>query len=199
MAATVTVESVLVLGTSVLLYASSLEGGFVFDDHRGILSNDDLNPAKTKLQDLFYHDFWGGHMNREQSHKSYRPFTVMTYRYLNYAIHELEPYGYHVVNVLCHALASLLFLWLCRACFREEQGRWALFAAMLFALHSVHTEVVSGTNSAHTAALVLRNATTSSLTQSGRVHVMWLLGQVWYLFLCESNVLSHAWWQHAAS
>lgn len=144
MAAAIALDSAVVFGASVLLYANSLEGGFVFDDHRGILSNDDLNPSKTELQDLFYHDFWGGHMNREQSHKSYRPVTVLTYRYLNYAIHELEPYGYHVVNVLCHAVASLLFLWLCRAFFKEKGGRWSLFAAMLFALHSVHTEVVSG-------------------------------------------------------
>ena len=142
MAAAVAVDSVLVLGASVLSYANSLDGGFVFDDHRGILSNDDLNPAKTELQELFYHDFWGGHMNREQSHKSYRPLTVLTFRYMNYAIHELDPFGYHVVNVLCHSLASLLFLWLCRACFREDRGRWPLLAALLFALHSVHTEVV---------------------------------------------------------
>lgn len=153
MAVAIAVDSALVFGVSVMIYANSLPGGFVFDDHRGILSNDDLNPAKTDLKDLFYHDFWGGHMNREQSHKSYRPFTVLTYRYLNYAIHELEPYGYHVVNVLCHALASMLFLWLCRACFREERRRWALFAAMLFALHSVHTEVVSSCSTSYSNAI----------------------------------------------
>ncbi|CAH0669236.1 unnamed protein product [Spodoptera exigua] len=44
----------------------------------------------------------------EQSHKSYRPLTVLTFRW-NYAIHGLQPAGYHLVNLLLHALVSLLY------------------------------------------------------------------------------------------
>ena len=46
---------------------------------------------------------------QEQSHKSYRPLTVLTFR-LNYLLHQLEPYGYHLANVLLHAIVCLLYL-----------------------------------------------------------------------------------------
>lgn len=46
---------------------------------------------------------------QEQSHKSYRPLTVLTFR-LNYLLHQLEPWGYHATNVLLHAAVCLLYL-----------------------------------------------------------------------------------------
>ncbi len=139
----------LVFAASALAYLNSLDGGFVFDDHRGILTNDDLDPSKTSLWELFQHDFWGGSMGRVESHKSYRPLTVLTYRYLNYYFTELRPYSYHVVNVLLHAVASVLFLLVCGLVLERRGGRrgragvWSTFAALLFAVHSVHTEAVS--------------------------------------------------------
>ena len=141
MAVTLLQDCTLLLSISCLIYFNSLRGGFVFDDHRAILSNDDLDPEKTSLHEVLVHDFWGGHMNREQSHKSYRPMTILSYRYINFIHHKLDPYGYHVVNVLFHAFACVLFYCFCRLYVRERI--WCLFAALLFAVHSVHTEVVS--------------------------------------------------------
>ena len=143
----------LVFGASFFSYLSSLDGDFVFDDHRGILTNDDLDASKTSLFDLFQHDFWGGHMSRVESHKSYRPLTVLTYRYFNFYFSELRPYSYHVVNVLLHCTASLLFLSLCELLIGGRRTAavnvwglplsWPTFAALLFAVHSIHTEAVS--------------------------------------------------------
>jgi protein O-mannosyl-transferase len=45
---------------------------------------------------------------QEQSHKSYRPLCVLSFR-LNYALHQLEPLGYHLVNMLLHCLVCLMF------------------------------------------------------------------------------------------
>lgn len=42
------------------------------------------------------------------SHKSYRPLTVLTF-WLNHRVHGLEPFGYHLVNVVLHTLVTLLF------------------------------------------------------------------------------------------
>lgn len=143
------VSVVLVFTAAVLAYYNSLEAGFVFDDHRGILTNDDLDPSRTSLWDLFQHDFWGGSMSRVESHKSYRPLTVLSYRYLNFYFTERRPYGYHVVNVSMHAAVSVLFLTVCRLVLEGGGGRrgragvWSTFAALLFAVHSVHTEAVS--------------------------------------------------------
>lgn len=45
---------------------------------------------------------------QEQSHKSYRPLCVLTFRW-NYLLHGLEPFGYHLVNVLLHCIASSIY------------------------------------------------------------------------------------------
>jgi hypothetical protein len=142
----------LIFGASFFSYLSSLDSDFVFDDHRGILTNNDLDASKTSIFDLFQHDFWGGHMSRVESHKSYRPLTVLTYRYFNFYFSELRPYSYHLVNVLLHCKASLLFLCLCELLIGGKGAAvnvwgfplsWPTFAALLFAVHSIHTEAVS--------------------------------------------------------
>lgn len=45
---------------------------------------------------------------QEQSHKSYRPLCVLTFRW-NYLLHGLEPAGYHLVNMLLHCIVSLMY------------------------------------------------------------------------------------------
>ncbi len=156
----------LVVTAAFLCYMSSLECGFVFDDHRGILTNDDLDAEKTTLFEIFQHDFWGGSMSRKESHKSYRPFTVLSYRYLNHYFYQFEPYSYHLVNVILHCIASLLFLVTCQkffTCFSRNAivqqrsileslltNMWPTIAALLFAVHSVHTEAVSQLSNAKT-------------------------------------------------
>lgn len=135
------IHAFLTLAGSVLVYVNSLNGGFAFDDHRAILENPDLRLEERSLWQLLNNDFWGGSMTREVSHKSYRPLTVLSYRYLNYAISELHPFSYHLVNVLLHGVVCVLFLFLCRIVL--GRGKWSLFSALLYAVHSIHTEAVS--------------------------------------------------------
>ncbi len=79
-------------------------------------------------------------MHIEGSHKSYRPLCVATFR-LNYLLHELQPMGYHLVNVLLHSAVCWLYVQLCGVVFGEV---WpALIAGLLFAVHPVHAEAVS--------------------------------------------------------
>ncbi|GIY09497.1 protein O-mannosyl-transferase TMTC3 [Caerostris extrusa] len=77
---------------------------------------------------------------KEQSHKSYRPVCVFTYR-LNYLLHGLQPFGYHLVNVVLHALVCLLYK---RTCSLFVTEGTALIASVLFAVHPLHTEAVTG-------------------------------------------------------
>ncbi|GFV32854.1 transmembrane and TPR repeat-containing protein 3 [Trichonephila clavipes] len=49
-----------------------------------------------------------GILIKEHSHKSYRPLTVLSFR-LNYAVHGLEPMGYHFINIVLHAFVCHLF------------------------------------------------------------------------------------------
>lgn len=123
----------------VIVYHNCLYCGFVFDDISAIKDNRDLRP-QTPLSNIFLNDFWGTPIHKEQSHKSYRPLTVLTFRW-NYAVHGLQPAGYHLVNLLLHALVSLLYYRVC-AMFLPEFASFV--AAMLFVVHPIHTEAVTG-------------------------------------------------------
>ncbi|TRY63668.1 hypothetical protein TCAL_08698 [Tigriopus californicus] len=122
------------------VYWNSLDGSFVFDDVTAIRDNRDLRPH-VPWQNLFANDFWGTPMYKEHSHKSYRPLTVLTFRW-NYALHGLNPMGYHLVNVILHGIVTLVFFNVARVLVLSSTV--SLTAATLFALHPIHTEAVSG-------------------------------------------------------
>ena len=122
-----------------LVYINTLDCGFCFDDSSAIESNQDLRP-NTPWTNLIWDDFWGTPMHIEGSHKSYRPLCVATFR-LNYLLHELQPMGYHLLNVLLHGAVCYLYVQLCGVVFSAV---WpALIAGLLFGVHPVHTEAVS--------------------------------------------------------
>lgn len=124
---------------AVVIYMNTLDCGMVYDDEPAISSNKDLRP-ETPWTSLLFHDFWGAQMTSKTSHKSYRPLCVATFR-LNYLLHELQPMGYHLVNVLLHGAVCYLYVQLCGVVF---SGVWpALIAGLLFAVHPIHTEAVS--------------------------------------------------------
>nr|XP_006633614.2 PREDICTED: transmembrane and TPR repeat-containing protein 3 isoform X1 [Lepisosteus oculatus] len=139
MAAMTWKEIALLAGVVVACYWNSLFCGFVFDDVSAILDNKDLRPT-TPLQNLFLNDFWGTPMSEERSHKSYRPLTVLTFR-LNYMFSELSAMSYHLLNLLLHAVVCIIFLRVCRL-FLDKKS--SLVAALLFAVHPIHTEAVTG-------------------------------------------------------
>ena len=125
--------------SAALVYSNTLECGIVFDDEPAIKKNQDLR-LHTPWSSLLWHDFWGAPMDSPTSHKSYRPLCVATFR-LNYLLHELQPMGYHLVNVFLHSAVCYLYVQLCGVVFSAV---WpALIAGLLFAVHPIHTEAVS--------------------------------------------------------
>ena len=123
------------------LYLNTLSCEFAFDDKAVIVDNNDIRPDASWLN-VLSNDYWGTPMSSPNSHKSYRPLTVATFR-LNYMLHELQPLGYHLVNVLLHSAVCYLYVLLCGVVFSEV---WpALIAGLLFAVHPIHTEAVSKT------------------------------------------------------
>ena len=131
---------------ALICYVNSVHGEFVFDDTEAILSNRDLN-LETPLADVFNDDFWGTKLSSKQSHKSYRPLTVITFRWNVWFAGGLQPFGFHLVNILLHVAASLLYLEVCNkllgACRKRRTTSCAFLAAFLFSVHPVHVENVS--------------------------------------------------------
>ena len=141
--ASLTLETAAVLCAVVgcVVFFNPLNLELCFDDSAAIVENADLRPNVSWFN-LLRNDFWGVAMEERDSHKSYRPLTVATFR-LNYMLHELQPLGYHLVNVLLHSAVCYLYVLLCGVVFSEV---WpALIAGLLFAVHPIHTEAVSHT------------------------------------------------------
>jgi hypothetical protein len=129
-----------------VLYLNSLNGEIVFDDEGAISENLDVVDHSRPLSKLLEDDFWGTAMSHPDSHKSFRPLTVMTFR-LNHLVHGLDVVGYHVVNVILHAVCSWLFMAVCDLILPDATaaGSNLSFAAgILFASHPIHTEAVAG-------------------------------------------------------
>ncbi|CAI8019479.1 Protein O-mannosyl-transferase TMTC2, partial [Geodia barretti] len=127
------------LGLALALYANSLAGDFVFDDHSAIQVNPDVR-TNTPLSSVFKNDFWGLPLSHAESHKSYRPLTVLSFR-LNHHLHGLWAPGFHAVNVAAHAGVCVLFFWACLGLGASLAP--SLSASLLFASHPIHTEAVA--------------------------------------------------------
>ncbi|XP_071831925.1 protein O-mannosyl-transferase TMTC3-like isoform X2 [Apostichopus japonicus] len=131
--------SIILFVVCINCFFNSLQCGFVFDDNKAVISNLDLRPS-TPIWDLFKNDFWGTPLTSDRSHKSYRPLTVLTFRW-NYFLGELEPGGYHFFNMIFHWILCVLILHV----FKMFLSDWLAFIlSMLFAVHPIHTDAVSG-------------------------------------------------------
>lgn len=128
---------------AISLYLNTLDCGLCFDDVSAITNNQDLRP-ESPWTDLLWNDFWGTPMDKEGSHKSYRPLTVLTFK-INYLLHTTHPLGYHAVNVLLHGAVCFFFVWICsNTIFHRQRNRiLSWISGACFAVHPVHTEAVS--------------------------------------------------------
>lgn len=105
-----------------------LYGSFQFDDFNVIVNNPSVHSLEA----------WGSGFSN-----GIRPLLKLTYA-ANWAASE-GPFGFHLFNITVHAASSLLVLKLSEP-FMERHGvgkGYALFSALLFALHPVQTEAAT--------------------------------------------------------
>ena len=123
----------LLLSVAILVYANTLPNDFALDDYLYIFGN----PAVTgpSLKGLFA---------ATKDFNVFRPVTFATLA-LNLAAGGAHAWGYHLVNLLLHAAVTLLLYLVLRKLLEiVPQGAtvaWA--AALLFAVHPIHTEAVA--------------------------------------------------------
>ncbi|XP_012780729.3 protein O-mannosyl-transferase TMTC1 isoform X3 [Maylandia zebra] len=125
----------------ILCYSNSLHGELVHDDVWAIVNNPDVRPGSS-LRNIFSDDFWGKRMADNTSHKSYRPLCILTFK-LNIVLGGMTPLYFHIVNVCLHCTVTCLLMHVCQ-CHVFENRRLAFVTALLFTVHPVHTEAVSG-------------------------------------------------------
>ncbi|MGH9750908.1 MAG: protein O-mannosyl-transferase TMTC1-related protein, partial [Candidatus Polarisedimenticolia bacterium] len=121
-----------------LLYLPTLRHDFVFDDHAVIGLNPLLQDART-MPRVLLSPWWN-----TGSHRGllYRPLTSLSFAADRALAGGLRPAWFHAVNVVLHALATLLVTRLAIQILPGLAGPAA--AGLLFAVHPVHVEAVAG-------------------------------------------------------
>jgi len=118
---------------TIIAYSNSLKGDFIyqFDDDLYVTNNPDIKEINgDNLRKIFTKPYVG----------LYLPLTMLTLM-ADFAMHELNPKGYHVTNLLMHLISTVLVFFLI---LKIKPDRYiAGLAAMIFAIHPLHVESVT--------------------------------------------------------
>jgi Tfp pilus assembly protein PilF len=128
--------SVLVILVSAAAYAATLGYDLVWDDTLLIQQSWRLHHWKD-LPSLLTSHFWA---EVEEVSHYYRPLITLTF-FLDMQLWGLDPFGFHLTNVLAHVAVTLAVLAVARRTLGGELA--AAICALVFALHPLHTESVS--------------------------------------------------------
>lgn len=110
----------------------------MFDD-RGVIDADPLMHDIRNLPRLLVSPYWNAPRHERTL---YRPLTSVSFA-VDRAVFGMRPSGFHAVNLLWHALATLLVTRLALLALSGNEAGAAL-AGALFAAHPVHVEAVAG-------------------------------------------------------
>jgi hypothetical protein len=136
---------------SFLLYANTLNHGFVWDDVDLIVNNPDvkqLDPETTYK--IFTEDFWptlrrGGAVRMDDRFEAdrssyYRPLVTLSY-HVDHGLFKGKAAGFHLMNVFWNAAVCAMVVVFVYLLFGSTV--LGLMTALLFAVHPVHTESVA--------------------------------------------------------
>lgn len=125
----------LVVVIAAALYLPSLSFDFVYDDFIQIVLNPtvvDSFPSVASIKQVFFTPTPPGNL--------YRPLTTLTY-VLNFWTSGLDPFIFHLTNIIIYGLICLAVYELFRALFGVPGS--ALAGAIIFAVHPIHVEAVA--------------------------------------------------------
>ncbi len=135
----------IILAFTLITYANSLSNGFVGDDEIIIVDNF-FYRSWANLPALFQKDYltdtttgYFYHETLNSGSVAYRPALSFTY-FLDYGIWKLNPFGYHLHNLLYHLGNSLLVFFLMSSIGLRKQT--ALICSLFFVSHPILSEAV---------------------------------------------------------
>jgi tetratricopeptide (TPR) repeat protein len=137
------------------VYGGTLANGFVHDDHDQIINNPWITHVQY-LPSILFSSVWSFQEDPQALSNYYRPVMYLIYM-IEYYLFNLNPWGWHLVNILLHSANSIVvFLLLSRLSIlskspgnREPGGNalpaivFPLLAALLFATHPINSETVA--------------------------------------------------------
>jgi tetratricopeptide (TPR) repeat protein len=128
--------AVIAAALAALIYANAVENDFAYDDVHILVSNEAIQSLGT-LPAALAAPYWPGAYGKELG--LWRPGTTLLLG-VQYAVWGENPVPYHLLNVLAHAAATFVLVFLL-AYLMPLPGVFA--AGVIFAVHPVHTEAVA--------------------------------------------------------
>jgi len=120
----------------IAVYANTFSNPFIWDDEHSVTTNTYIRHWQN-IPKLFTHNF---HPFAYRESIFYRPVTSLTLLF-DYQLWKLNPFGYHLTNLLFHILSTWALYFLA---FRLTLNRIVAFASgLIFVVHPVHTEAVT--------------------------------------------------------
>jgi tetratricopeptide (TPR) repeat protein len=161
-------HKIIIFAICCLLYANTLKHDYALDDAIVIYDNEFTTQGFSGIGDLLKYDTFRGFFKVEGKEAlvaggRYRPLTPILFAVL-YQFFGASPMAGHLLNVLLYALTCLLLYMVLLRLFspdgkEEKAGVYAYFvsfiAAMIFAVHPIHTEVVANIKGADEVVTLL--------------------------------------------
>jgi tetratricopeptide (TPR) repeat protein len=136
---------IIIIAVSCSVYGNALRNGFVYDDAPQVVQNPWIREIRF-IPEIFSTNVWAF---QGTSTNYYRPLLHISFM-LSYYLFGLAPWGFHLVNILLHAGVTVLVFLISSRLFRAADPSASPFsrflpfiAAVLFAVHPIHTEVVA--------------------------------------------------------
>ena len=135
--------------TCFAFYANTLSNDYCLDDTMVITENATTQSGFAGIVDHFFQDQLYGFKHTKSktaASSGWRPLSMMTFAMENGLFGKNKPAVSHFLNILFYALCVILFFTLLEKYLLKDT--WLAFlAAMLFAIHPIHTEVVANIKS----------------------------------------------------
>ncbi|TRZ49128.1 hypothetical protein D4Q80_02565 [bacterium] len=122
-----------------VIYLPSLGNSFVFDDIAVIVNNPFIKSLKF-LPNIFTHNLYYHLIANTPGSFMYRPLQAFTYA-IDYKVWGLNPFGFHLVNVILHFINGLLVYYFLLLLFQDN--KISLFSSILFLIHPIQASAVA--------------------------------------------------------
>lgn len=119
---------------SIIVYLNCLQNSFVYDDDSTIINNYFIRHW-SNLPALFTSKYFA-----LSAELTYRPVVTLSY-FIDYTFWHLNPLGYHLTNILLHAINSVLVFIFAFQVFKNRKS--AFISALFFSSYPLFSEVVN--------------------------------------------------------
>ncbi len=119
-------------------YLNSLSVYFIWDDYSSVVSN--ANIRSLSLKNIFKPMYPDDSPNIAKVPLYYRPLQVLSYIF-DYRVWKLNPFGYHITNIILHIANAILLYSLLLILFKDSL--FAFWGSSLFGTHPVFTSSVT--------------------------------------------------------